>query len=78
MSFRAYSDLADGKNYVSKEFVIKIVLMMVLFTPIQHHAQPFADEQMLQRLTLQHSATARQRGDAVNALLKKLAGEDVQ
>ena len=46
--------------------------------PIQHFAQPFADEQMLQRLTLQYSLEAHQRGVAVNALFDRLANENTQ
>lgn len=49
-----------------------------MFIPVQHHAQVFADDLMLQRLNKQYSSAARARGKALNTLLTKLAGKDVR
>lgn len=54
-----------------------LLCILLLSMPGQHRAQPFADEQMLQRLNQQYSKQARQRGEALNALLERLAGRDI-
>lgn len=77
MLLQLYSNFAAGLKGVSKKTVF-IIFILILFIPVQHRAQPFADEQMLQRLTLQYSDAARKRGNALNALFDRLAGEDVQ
>ena len=61
-----------------KGLFISITALLILFIPVQHHAQVFADEQMLQRLNKQFSAAARARGVALNNMLIRLAGKDVR
>lgn len=61
-----------------KALFISISALLMLFIPVQHQAQVFADDLMLQRLNKEYSSAARARGIALNALLKKLAGKDVR
>jgi predicted transglutaminase-like cysteine proteinase len=55
-----------------------MVCILAVFSPAQHHAQVFADEKMLQRLNQKYSAAAKQRGIALNTLLKQLANKDIE
>jgi len=52
--------------------------VLALITPNKQYAQSFADKKMLQRLNEQYSSEARQRGIALNSLLKKLADKDIK
>jgi len=70
------SNLVNIRN--RKVLVSRIVCMLILFVPKQHNAQPFADEEMLQRLNQRYSVEASQRGIALNNLLKQLADKDVK
>jgi predicted transglutaminase-like cysteine proteinase len=55
-----------------------MVFLLILFVPGRQIAQPFADEEMLQRLTQQFSIEAGLRGKALNDLLDQLAGKEVR
>lgn len=51
------------------------ILSLVVST--QQSAQPYADDQMLQRLNHQYGKEARQRGIALNSLLAQLSKKEV-
>jgi predicted transglutaminase-like cysteine proteinase len=55
-----------------------VVCLLIILVPKQHNAQPFADEEMLQRLNQQYNMEASRRGKALNRLLEKLADKDVK
>lgn len=50
----------------------------MVFIPMLQYADPFVDNKMLQRLTLQYSPEAKQRGIALNKLLNELDGKKVK
>ena len=52
--------------------------MLILFVPKLHSAQPFADEEMLERLNQQYNIEAGRRGEALNKLLVQLADKEVK
>ncbi len=54
-----------------------ILVVTLMCIPLQHSAKGFVDEQMLQRLNQQYSIQAKRRGQALNKLLKQLAGKGV-
>ena len=51
--------------------------LVIMLFPRQHNAQPFADKDMLQRLTQEYSIEANRRGVALNRLIDQLADKDV-
>ena len=55
-----------------------IVCLLIFLVPKQHNAQPFADDEMLQRLTRQYNLEAHRRGKALNRLVGRLEGKGVQ
>ena len=55
-----------------------VVCLLIFLVPKQHNAQPFADEDMLQRLTQQYNLEASRRGKALNRLLEQLEDKDVK
>ena len=61
----------------SKTFTVYMVTLLVLLVPNQHRAQPFADDEMLQRLKDEYSEAAQKRGIALNALLEQLSGKEI-
>ncbi len=61
-----------------KVYVLCFIGVLIFLLPNQDQAQAFADKHMLQRLNQQYSAQARQRGIALNLLLKKLADKDIK
>lgn len=61
-----------------KKLAVWMIFLMILLVPKQQNAQPFADEEMLQRLTQQYSTEAGRRGKALNDLLGQLADKEVR
>ena len=57
---------------------MSLACILLLIIPARHYAQTFADEQMLNRLNQKFSVQARQRGIALNALLKRLKKSNVR
>lgn len=55
-----------------------MVFLLILVIPRQQNAQPFADKEMLLRLTQQYSIEAGRRGKALNDLLDQLADKEVR
>ena len=55
-----------------------LLCLALLVTSNRLSAQPFADEEMLQRLSSQYSIEAVRRGEALNKLIEKLNGEDTK
>ena len=76
MLLHDYNNFVSVINRLSKAFIVSIVTMLILLVPTYQSAQTFADEPMLRRLNKQYSSAARQRGIALNKLLKRLAGKD--
>ncbi|MGB5644745.1 MAG: transglutaminase-like cysteine peptidase, partial [Gammaproteobacteria bacterium] len=69
---------ADSKNTrKNKVFLSWVICMLISCVPRQHHAQTFADSEMLKRLSQQYSIQASRRGEALNRLLEQLADKDV-
>jgi len=56
--------------------LVVMASVLMLIVPVQQKAQSFVNEQMLQRLNKQYSMQAKQRGVALNKLLKTLADKD--
>lgn len=61
-----------------KVITVWVLCLLILLVPKQNNAQPFADDEMLQRLTQQYNLEARQRGKALNKLLEQLEDKDVK
>lgn len=78
MLLHNYKNIASGTTGLSKTFIVSIISMLILLVPEYQSAQTFADELMLQRLNQQYSSAAKQRGIALNSLLKRLAGKDTR
>ena len=55
-----------------------LLCLLILIVPRQQNAQPFADEEMLQRLKQQYSIEANRRAMALNSLMEQLADENVK
>jgi len=76
--FSRNDSLAEPGNARNpKMLAVCMVFILVLFVPGRQIAQPFADEEMLQRLTQQYSIEASRRGKALNDLLDQLADREV-
>ena len=60
-----------------KAFAVSLVCIMFLFAPTNQYAQPFADEEMVHRLSRQYDMQAGRRAEALNDLVARLAGKDV-
>lgn len=78
MTLHKNSVFNAGRDRISKTFVKSMLCVLVLLMPSQHRAQPFADEQMLQRLNQRYSKQAQQRAVALNALIKRLEDKHVK
>ena len=68
---------AEYRRAANVSLLIIIAVLMLSFSDKQR-AQAFVDTQMLNRLHQQYSEQAKQRGVALNNLLKELANKDVK
>ena len=76
---RRYNNVFDTNNrYASKILIRYFLAALMAFISTLQYAAPFADDKMLQRLTLQYSPEAKQRGIALNKLLNELDGQKVK
>lgn len=72
--------VSNGRNVRLRRVINPLAYALVLllvFVPVPHKAQDFADELMLARLKEEHSVQAQRRGMALNKLLKQLATKSI-